>query len=195
MRKVVLDIETIPCDKSLWERLGARIPSLEKVAWEDTALDWSFGRVVCIGLLFPEEANDRELCLAGPDEAELLRTFWAAIRPEDYLIGHNVLGFDLPFLQARSVIHKVKPSRTLDLRRYSTATVYDTQQVWSNWGRKRFPKLDLLAAILELEAKSGSGDQVREWFEAGDWERIRQYCMQDVRLTCGVYRRMREYGL
>ena len=121
--------------------------------------------------------------------------FWEAIHPDDYLIGHNLLGFDLPFIQARSVICKVKPSRGFDLRKYSTAAVYDTMQVWANWDRPKFPKLETLAAVLGLEGKSGRGDLVAKWYEANDWERIKGYCMQDVRLTRDVYRHFKEYGL
>jgi len=150
---------------------------------------------VCIGLLILEGKKQQELCLAGPDEADLLRGFWRALRADDYLIGHNILKFDLPFLQTRSVIQRVKPSRKFDLRLYSTGAVYDTQQIWSNWERRHFPKLDLLAAIFGFAGKSGSGDQVTAWVKAKNWKRIEEYCMQDVRLTHDVYRRMREYGL
>ena len=195
MREVVLDIETVPCSEERWKHLVSRVPALGKRSWKDTALDWTFGQIICVGLLVIEKDQENELCIAGPEETELLRAFWEALQPEDIIIGHNVLAFDLPYLQARSVICQVKPSRDFDLRRYYTTTVYDTMQIWSNWNMPRYPKLDTLAAVLDLEGKSGSGDQVSKWFEANDWERIKQYCMQDVRLTRAVYRRFREYGL
>ena len=195
MREVVLDIETIPCGAEQWKTLAAKAPSLKKKVREDSALDWSLGHIVCIGLIIMEKDHVQEQCFAGPKEDQLLRDFWTAIRPDDYLIGHNLLAFDLPYIQARSVVNKVKPARSFDLQLYSTATVFDTLQIWSNWGRQKFPKLELLAAVLGLEGKSGSGDQVAKWFEANDWERIKQYCMQDVRLTRDVYRRIKEFGL
>lgn len=195
MREVFLDIETIPCEKGVWERLSERDDSLAKKAWSMTALDWSLGRIVCIGLVVDEGAQEAAECLAGTDETKLLTDFWKILRPADYLIGHNLIGFDIPFIQARSVINKVKPSRAIDLRRYSTAGVYDTMQVWSNWDRQRFPKLDLLATVLGLGGKSGSGDQVAHWVEQGDWARLKDYCMQDVRLTREIYRRMRAFGM
>ena len=195
MREVVLDIETIPCGTVEWGALTAKAPSLKKKLREDSALDWSLGHIVCIGLIILEQEHERESCIAGPDEADLLRQFWKQIRRDDYLIGHNLLGFDLPYIQARSVICQVKPSRSLDLRRYSTATIYDTMQVWANWDRQHFPKLETLAAVFDLEGKGGSGDMVSKWFESKDWERIKEYCMQDVRLTRDIYLRFKEYGL
>ena len=195
MREVVLDIETIPCGADEWKTLSEKAPSLKKKLRQDSALDWSLGHIVCIGMFILEDGQEQELCLASPDEAEVLRQFWKMIRPDDYLVGHNLLGFDLPYLQARSVVCKVKPSRSFDLRRYSTSLVYDTMQVWANWDRQRFPKLETLAGVLGFEGKGGSGDQVAKWFEANDWERIKDYCLQDVRLTRDVYRRFKEFGL
>ena len=195
MREVVLDIETIPCGDAEWRALLAKAPALKRKLRGDSALDWALGHVVCIGIIFQEVGSEREWCEAGPDEAALLQQFWAAIRPDDRIIGHNVLGFDLPYLQARTVVCQVEPSRRFDLRRYSTDPVYDTMQVWANWDRQKFPKLETLAAALGLEGKSGSGDQVAKWFEDNDWGRIKEYCMQDVRLTRDIYRRFKEFGL
>jgi hypothetical protein len=37
-----------------------------------------------------------------------------------------------------------KPSRTIDLRKYYSEDVVDTMQLWSNWGFKKFVKLEEL---------------------------------------------------
>jgi DNA polymerase elongation subunit (family B) len=195
VREVVLDIETVPCSDAEWRALLGKAPALKRKLRGDSALDWALGHVVCIGMIFLEDASEHEWCEAGPDEAALLQQFWAAVRPEDRIIGHNVLGFDLPYLQARTVVCQVEPSRRFDLRRYSTNPVYDTMQVWANWDRQKFPKLETLAAVLGLQGKRGSGDQVAKWFAAKDWARIKEYCMQDVRLTRDIYRRFKEFGL
>ena len=197
MREVVLDIETVPCEQAHWDGFVQRVPSLEKYSLDETALDWSFGRIVCIGMVISDKGAGtlEEVCLAGTDEAAILRDFWQAIRPSDYLIGHNLMGFDLPYILARSVICQVKPSRRFELRRFTTDHVYDTLNVWSQWGRSKFSKLETLAAIMGFDGKTGSGDQVAGWAAAGDWERIKSYCMDDVRLTRAIYQRMREYGM
>src|SRR5689334_1067162 len=153
MREVVLDIETIPCEKERWDEFVQRVPKLEeKFTLEQTALEWSFGRIVCIGMIVSERGADagtfEELCFTGSDEAGILTSFWQVIRPGDYVIGHNVIGFDLPYIMARSVVCRVKPSRRFDLRLYTTDHLCDTQYVWAQWNRQRFPKLETLAAIL-----------------------------------------------
>jgi DNA polymerase elongation subunit (family B) len=194
MREVVLDIETAPCDPLLWEQIATRLPSIRKKGLERTGLDRSLGQIVCVGLIVLDGGKEREISFVGSDEINILNNIWAELKPMDYLIGHNLLGFDLPFLLARSTIRKVKPTRKFDFRKYSTSAIFDTMQVWANWTMDQYPKLDLLAAVLGLEGKSGSGNQVAEWVHEEQWERIREYCMQDVRLTRDIYHRMRKYG-
>lgn len=121
-RTVVLDIETVALD-----------PSDEK-----GALDSMTGRVVCVGMLVDDGKAAKEITFAGEDEARIITGFWDALRPGDAVVGHNVLDFDIRFLQQRSWILGIQPSRTLDTRRYYTADVIDTLQLWTNWsGNKK----------------------------------------------------------
>ena len=202
MREVVLDIETIPCSPSDWNTLDdelkkkfLRDEDSDEDARKRTGLDPALGRVVCIGLLFVTGGELQPKMLSGEDEPALLTEFWKAIEPQDYVIGHNVISFDLPFIRARSVVCQVKPSRKFDLRRFSSDTVYDTQEVWSNWEWQRRPKLALLANAFGLGKKLGSGGEVEDWYERKDWQTIERYCEQDVRLTYEIYQRMKAYGL
>ena len=188
MREVVLDIETIPCKLSLWKKLDAELKKKffrdtdsEEEARKATALDPALGRIVCIGLLLVGNGRPQPKLLAEEDEAAILRDFWKAIVPEDYVIGHNVLSFDLPFIRVRSVICEVKPTCGFDLRRYTSQTIYDTQEVWCNWDWQRRPKLALLAHAFGLPGKLGSGRQVEDWYRKKGWRQIKRYCEQDVR--------------
>ena len=57
----------------------------------------------------------------GENEAELLRQFWERMgqfRPS--LLITNGLGFDLPFLKKRSIIHQVKPLFEVNLAKFRT---------------------------------------------------------------------------
>src|SRR5579885_2939799 len=116
-RTVVLDIEAVALD-----------PSQEK-----GALDAITGRVVCVGLLIDDGDTASEIMVAGEDEHVLVSGFWNTVRPGDVIVGHNVLDFDIQFLQQRSWILGIQPSRIIDRRKYYTADVVDTLQLWSNW--------------------------------------------------------------
>jgi len=106
-RTVVLDIETVSLD-----------PNLAK-----GALDALTGRIVCVGMLIDDGAALSETAIASEDEAQILTEFWSTIRPADVIVGHNIHEFDVPFLRQRSWILGIRPTRTIDLRKFYTADV------------------------------------------------------------------------
>jgi 3'-5' exonuclease len=172
-RLVVLDIETISLN-----------PTDPK-----GALDATSGRIVCIGLLVDDGQGVTERALINEDERQLLQEFWGQLEPSDVIVGHNVLGFDLPFILQRSWILQVRPSREINRRKYYTTEVFDTMQVWTNWGPKGI-KLDLLAGVLGCGSKSGHGTSIGVWWSARDFQTISNYCLDDVRITHRVFRRL-----
>ena len=173
-RLVVLDIETVALDFGTVKG----------------ALDAMSGRIVCIGLLVEDAMGLHEIALATRDEAQILREFWNVIQPSDLVIGHNIIDFDLNFVRQRSWILNVKPSRAFDLRRYYTTEVKDTLQMWTNWGFKKGVTLDALGAALHCGGKSGHGADVADWWAEGDLESIKEYCLNDVRVTYAIYCRL-----
>ncbi len=207
--KVVLDIETIPCDESTRALLPkAKPPAVlvtdrDKMSPEDwlqqqylmTALDGTFGRVVCIGMILLTHSDEVEesVLLYGNNEEEILVQFWNRMRlwKGPYLITHNGLSFDLPFIWKRSVIHRIQPSMEFRLARFRTDAMYDTMMVWANWDMRNAVSLGVLAQILGFSGKSGSGSQVFDMWKDKQLKSIAEYCMDDVYLTYGCYCRMR----
>jgi len=174
-RTVVLDIETVALD-----------PSNEK-----GALDAMTGRAVCISMLADDGKAAKEITLAGEDEARIIAGFWDALRPGDVVVGHNVLDFDIRFLQQRSWILGIQPNRTLDTRKYYTADVIDTLQLWTNWsGNKKGVTLDALGSALGCGRKTGEGANVAQWWAEHDIDSIKRYCQDDVRLAYRVFCRL-----
>tara|TARA_B100001971_G_C18243568_1_gene572610 strand:- start:311 stop:991 length:681 start_codon:yes stop_codon:yes gene_type:complete len=207
--KVVLDIETIPCDEANRSLLPKAKPPPSLVAeregmspeiWLEqqyrmTALDGTFGRIVCIGMLRLTNANEAKdaVLLYGNNEAEILAQFWHHMRTwnSPYLITHNGLSFDLPFIWKRSVIHHVTPSMEFRLARFRTDAIYDTMMVWANWDMRNAVSLGVLSKILGFEGKSGSGNQVFDMWSDGKLKDIAEYCFDDTYLTYGCYCRMK----
>lgn len=216
--KVVLDIETVQAPREEWARLVGRVPTaadvcreegaydlfaageaqdrqrIEDELYEKSSFDGTFSRIVCIGLLeFSDQMEPRgAVSWYGANERELLRQFWTRIaqsRPTLF-ITHNGLGFDLPFIKKRSVIHQVKPSLEINLAKFRTEPVYDTMAIWSNWDSRGWIKLDILARALNVETKSGSGEQVAAMWSKGQGREIGLYCLQDTYVTYACYCRM-----
>src|SRR5213083_750838 len=204
--KVVLDIETIQPPKEEWAALAgvdlaaqddlleAGEAARQEKDFERAAFDGTFSRIVSIGAIaFSDDmAPQQAVAWYGVHEKELLQQFWDWIgrhRPALF-ITHNGLGFDLPFIKKRSIIHQVKPSVEISLTRYRTEPVYDTMAVWSNWDSRGWIKLEVLARVLNVEAKSGSGKQVAEMWDKGQGKEIAEYCLQDTYVTYACYCRM-----
>jgi predicted PolB exonuclease-like 3'-5' exonuclease len=173
-RNVVLDIETVG------------------LVQDDprAALSALTGRIACICLLLDDGRDISESAFIDRDEKTIVSAFWNAIRPTDVFLGHNLIDFDLPFIRQRSWILGVRPSRRVDLRRYYSKDLIDTMQIWANWGSQRYAGLDQLAAALGCDRKIAHGNDVTDWWSAGDFLRIAEYCMHDVRVSYQVFRRM-----
>jgi 3'-5' exonuclease len=204
--KMVLDIETVQAPKEEWAKLvGAELVREKDILnasdaeqqdrdYERSSFDGTFSRIVCIGTIAFSDAMEPQGAMAwyGGREKELLKQFWAwmaNVRP-NLFITHNGLGFDLPFLKKRSIIHQVKPTVEINLARYRTEPVYDTLAIWSNWETRGWVKLDVLARALGVETKSGSGKQVAEMWHAGRGKEIAEYCLQDCYVTYACYSKM-----
>jgi len=170
-RIAVVDIETISTE-----------PGVPK-----GALDGLTAQVICVGLMIDDGVRLTERAIVNEDEVKVLTEFWATIQPTDVLVGHNALEFDFPILRQRSWIRGVRPSRSVDLRRYYTADVKDTMCIWTNWGFKKGVTLDALATALGVGQKTGHGVDVPDWWAVRDLRSIGEYCLQDCWLTYQVF--------
>jgi hypothetical protein len=214
--KVVLDIETVQASREEWARLAGKSKEegahpfeegdlfaageaeaqrhAENELYAKSAFDGTYSRIVCIGLLELSDQMEARSAVAwyGSNERELLRQFWSRLAQDrpTLFITHNGLGFDLPFIRKRSIIHQVKPSLDLNLAKFRTDPVYDTMAVWSNWDTRGWIKLDVLARALNVETKSGSGEQVAEMWAKGQGTDLAHYCLQDTYVTYACYCRM-----
>lgn len=110
----------------------------------------------------------------------------------DELVGHNILGFDLPFIFQRCLVHCISARPLVDLGEYRVRGVFDTMHAW--WlGAKRFVSLDDVAWALGIESSktaTAEGSKVFELYQAGKLGEIREYNLNDVRVTRKVYERM-----
>jgi hypothetical protein len=110
----------------------------------------------------------------------------------DELVGHNVIGFDLPFIFQRCLVHEIKARPFVNLADYNVRGVFDTMHRW--WlGARRHISLDDVAWALGIESSKTSeveGSKVFDLYQEGRLELIREYNLNDVRVTRQIYERM-----
>lgn len=202
MKKLFFDIETIPADDTMRDaflayklKSGDGEPTAEVIdeTYARSSFDGGFGRICCIGYI-KETGSGIERGVLKGDEKKMLQDFWRLAADVNLFIGHNVFGFDFPFIYQRSIVHRVKPRFDLSFARYRKNPVFDTMCEWTLWaydsGTKR--SLDALSKVLGLPTSKDQmdGSQVWPYYQAGRIDDICTYCMKDVELTRQVYYRM-----
>jgi len=133
------------------------------------------------------------------DEALALRDFLALMSDFDSdcdeIVGHNIVGFDLPFIFQRCLIKGIAARPFVNLGEYNVRGVYDTMRAWCLGDRRSRVSLDDIAWALGIESsKTGEveGSKVFELYQAGKLREIREYNLNDVRVTRKVYERLIE---
>lgn len=162
------------------------------------------GRIICIGYLSTDkgatviDAGEKD----GGGEGEILMNFWRRYglcrRDKRLLVGHNLVGFDIPFIVRRSWLLGVDVAATVFERgRYlDSLTFADTMQLWSCGTRDPWIKLETLS-----KAFGGGGKPIGEDGEKVDgamfadlWRldraKAEAYLRNDLEMTARVAQRM-----
>ena len=130
------------------------------------------------------------------EEAQALSDFLALMSDFDLecdeIVGHNIIGFDLPFIFQRCLVNNISVRPPVNLGEYNVRGVFDTMRGWWLGGRNRVG-LDDIAWALGLESSKTAnveGSKVFELYQAGKLLEIREYNLNDVRVTRKVYERL-----
>ncbi len=203
-RIITIDIETLPIN----EPMTTNLFWTDEKGFRDTALDGSLGRIFCIGYNEQDEFGKSIAhgCFGWNEfeqnfemnEAKLLNEFWDYLKDfnleRDLIIGHNILGFDLPFIKKRSLINDVKQTVNFDCYKYQKKTIFDTMLHFDSWvwNKEGSTSLKKLAYAFGLDCpKEVLGElNVYDAFLAGEYIKLRNYCKADVRTTHLIWRKM-----
>lgn len=170
-----------------------------------TSFDGLYGRIACIcyafddGEVFSHDINDSD------GEEGMLCNFYAHVGDHTgiayhggrgevlaTICGHNVAGFDLPFLKHRSIIHGVKPCapllKVMNAKPWDSC-IADTMLMWSGDPHKR-GSMDRLCKAFGIAGKGDfDGSMVADTWPV-DPQKVIDYCKDDVRRTRAMYKRI-----
>ena len=161
-----------------------------------TSINPEDGSILCIAYAIddkPVEVLTVKEAFNDLAEAEVLVDFFNMIDTlnEPVFIGHNLKGFDLPFVMKRSMILGYPPPRPLHeawSRRYSDI-VYDTMEKWSGWGK--FIGQTRLGEVLKIDHTDlMTGAEVYDKIYDGKIDDVAEYCKGDVEFVRKIYRKM-----
>lgn len=174
-----------------------------KEAVAKTSFDGLYGSIACICYAF----DDGEVWSvdARDGEPEMLETFYSHVFKETMIdrhngvaclnttvCGHNVAGFDLPFLKHRSIILNVKPTTVIAKAMKAKPwddCIADTLLMWSSDPHKR-GSMDRLCKAFGIAGKGDfNGSMVADTWPT-EPSKVIEYCMADVERTRQLYKRM-----
>ena len=147
-----------------------------------------------VGLWVDINGNPKQKVAWSGDEEELglSKLFDELLTYKDFdLIHHNGRGFDLPVLEYRALKFNLQMPTRLSHRdikyRYSHHNI-DLVDEFSNYGASAWPKLKHLGLLLNIPFKQVSeGNEVYEQYKMGAFDKIENYCYEDVVATYLVW--------
>lgn len=212
-----LDVETVPQWASYeqlpddwkrhWDYKAALLSKEEQQPadiYQRAGIYAEFGKIICISLgCLQQEAGKQHLFLRsfyGHDEKELLKSFAEVVnkwgKRSQYLCGHNIREFDVPFICRRMLVNGLRLPELLDLAGAKPWEVrhLDTLQYWKFGDYKHFTSLKLLAQLFGIPSPKDDIDGsmvAHTYYVEGDINRIAQYCEKDVVTVVRLVQAMR----
>jgi 3'-5' exonuclease len=189
--------------ESIKEWLAENLEESTKALVAKTSFDGLYGRIACIAWAF----DDGEIVSTNKDhtEQQAITALYEAVSAYTEIayqggksssaitvVGHNVAGFDLPFLKHRSIILGIKPEPSL--RRAMNAkpwdeSISDTMLMWSTDRDKRVSMNKLCRAFGIADKDGFDGSMVADTWPV-DPQKVIDYCRDDVKRTREIYKRM-----
>jgi predicted PolB exonuclease-like 3'-5' exonuclease len=172
---------------------------------ERAAIYAEFGKIVCISVGFvTRRATDKKLVIrlnsyANDDETVLLKEFSELLNQHyknvhsQYMCGHNIKEFDIPYICRRLVVNQLPFPKMLDIqgkKPWETKHLLDTMELWKFGDRKSYTSLKMLAAVLGFPSPKDDidGSEVgRVYWEDKELDRIAIYCEKDVLATAQLF--------
>jgi len=170
-----------------WMSENAETALKEKI--HATGLDGAYGQICCIAYAFDDESIQTIGTHLQLTERSILADFSAELKDKRItkIIGHNIAGFDLPYIRKRAIIHGISINLPCDAKPWDEK-IYDTML---KWDAKKSISMDKLARVLGIEGKGDiDGSMVWDMYKRGEYQQIADYCADDVNIVQSIYSRM-----
>lgn len=187
--------------ESIAEWLAANREAEAEAAWLKTSFDGGAGQVCAIGWAIEdgEPMSHHAASLSRDSERQLLQAWFQSLQclhggnhgTRPCLIGHNIIGFDLPFLWKRAMVLNVQPPLWFPRApKPWSDVVADTLLMWDA-AQRAGGSMDRLCRLFGLEGKGDmDGSKVWPMVRDGQIEAVAEYCRADVARTRALYQRM-----
>lgn len=141
--------------------------------------------------------EEENVILISTSERQMLRQFWNHAKDSHDagypFVTFNGRSFDAPWIIARSLKYRIKPSVNLLPNRYDNAHI-DLKDKLSFYGALRWPTFHIVCNHLGVQTPKNKldGSQIKNTYEKGEYLKIARYCAQDVKALEEVYNYYRD---
>lgn len=164
------------------------------------ALTAEIGKIVCITVgKFDVDGNPVLKSFYGDNEVKILSDFVNVVKGNPrILVGHNIIGFDLPYIRKRYFSNQLDNYLTFSQGNDSGVkpwdlekSVVDTMNMWKGTGFTN-TSLDMLCYTLGIPSPKTKlqGNEVSNAYYNGKVDEIASYCEQDVLAVMNVILRL-----
>lgn len=207
--KVFADTVTAPAQYKKPESIAEWLRDNKEQAVKDmvakTSFDALYGSIACICYAFDDGEVFGVDCNSSDGERQMLEHFYSHVfdmtgvehdvgvaHQSPVVAGHNVSGFDLPFIKQRSIINRVKPvdsiRKALTAKKWDSC-IADTMLMWCDDSQKRV-SMDKLCKAFGIPGKGDfDGSMVADTWPV-DPQKVIDYCKDDVRRTREIFKRI-----
>lgn len=215
-----IDIETVTetndyqnyAKRKIWaERYcGEKAGTEEQQYYERASIHGEFAKIVCISVVARnKDWSIKKISFVGDDEKQILSDFFQLLNsaPKAKIGGHNVKGFDIPFICKRAIINGLRIPKNIDYGVNPAWKMTDTVDTMEMWKRSGFlsSSLELIALCLGIEnpKKKLTGAKVSDiyWRSLHSKQQdrheqellaIQEYCEADALAALQIYERIVE---
>jgi predicted PolB exonuclease-like 3'-5' exonuclease len=166
-----------------------------EAAWLKTSFDGGAGQIVVIGFAVDDDAAHSCAVsdLSRAAERKVLQDFFCVVTDlgaHTLFVGHNLIGFDLPFIWKRAMVLGVKPPFWFPRApRPWSEFVADTMLLWDPTQRAG-GSMEKVCRAMGIDGKGGmDGSQVWPLVREGRMAEVEAYCRGDIDRTRAIYRR------
>lgn len=186
MKTIILDIETAPSLGYIWGFWQQNIG-------DDMVLDYG-GYIMSCSIKTLGEEHVTYLENRTKNDKKIVKKILKHLDGADFVIAHNGIKFDIPFIKARASIHGLNPP--------SPFKAIDTLKIARKEMNFKRNSLDFLAKALDVESRKLTNRKFpgfKLWWSClhqddEAWKEMKQYNILDVEVLEQVYLRLRPWA-
>jgi DNA polymerase elongation subunit (family B) len=175
---LIIDIETLYAKGEFWHTGKQRI-NYQQITQESCLLSWAgkwlYDSEIFGDVLTSEEAKAR-------DDSRIAKSAWKMLEDADILIGHNIVDFDIRFLNGRFWRNHIQPPTPFK--------TIDTLQAYRKAMRLLSYRLDYISKLIQRKGKLETDYELWQRCDKGEQEALDymyKYNREDVLLGEEAY--------